>query len=235
MRRARFPHPLWTFSMKLKHSLLVVLGLAALGAAEFSNTNQPQTFAPAVAEAWPVVVEVFEVDANSGGTGHGSGVVVDTRGYVLTCYHVVRDTASVTVEIADERVPATIVARDAFLDLALIKIDRTFSKAVRWGQSHKLRPGDFVFSVGFPFGFPKLASLGIVSALNYPINCPCLVIDANCNPGNSGGGLFDSTGALVGIPNQAFGAGPMLSFTRIGFAIPGNTARLFVIRNLPVR
>ncbi len=223
------------------HSFMVVsLALTVVLGAEFSNTNRnPRTFAPAVAEAWPVVVELRTRDpAPEGGleeSGTGSGVIVDRRGYILTCLHVVSGSAEIAVELEGESSAGTVVATDEFLDLALVKVEHTFPKAVTWGNSAKLRPGDFVVVVGYPFDIAKLASLGIISAIDFNMRYPVLVSDAAINPGNSGGGMFDSRGALVGIPHRLHGAEGLRAYTGIGFAIPGNTARLFVIRNLPTK
>ncbi len=122
------------------------------------------------------------------------------------------------------------MATDEFLDLALVKVETTFPKAVRWGNSANLKPGDALLVVGFPFDLAKFASQGIVSAVGFERKYPVIVTDAVVNPGNSGCGVFDVRGELVGMARSTFGPGPGRGS---GFAIPGNTARLFVIRNLP--
>jgi serine protease Do len=226
--------------MRLMSQIFVVLVLVTLAAtaAEFSNLPRDRAgLAVAVAEAFPVVVELRTRDASPLGlveSGTGSGVVVDVRGYIVTCFHVVSGSAEVTVDIGADRVPAAIVATDEFLDLALVKVDHTFPHAATWGNSATLRPGDFVLVVGYPFDLgAEMTSLGIVSAVRFPMTYPVLAVDAAVNPGNSGGGLFDSRGALVGIPHRLFSHDGLRAFTGIGFAIPGNVARLFVNRNLP--
>ncbi len=218
---------------------LIVLGAlaAAATAAEFSNLPRPG-YAPATAEALAVVVELRTMDPTPSGmleeSGTGSGVVVDTRGYVLTCFHVVRGAAMVSVDIDGERVQASAVAKDEFLDLAIVKVDHTFAKAVRWANSANVRAGDVVIAVGYPFDIGELASLGIISAVGFKMEYPVFVLDAAINPGNSGGGLFDTSGRLVGIPHRLHAAQGLKAYTGIGFAIPGNVARLFVNRNVPV-
>ncbi len=211
---------------------LIVLGAlaAAATAAEFSNIPR-SGYAPAVAEALAVVVELRTTGEDA---GSGSGVVVDVRGYCLTCFHVVRGAVALTIDFGEERVPALVVASDEFLDLALVKVDRAFPKAVRWGNSANVRAGDVVIAVGYPFDIGELASLGIISAVGFKMEYPVFVLDAAINPGNSGGGLFDTGGRLVGIPHRLHAAQGLKAYTGIGFAIPGNTARLFVNRNVPV-
>ncbi len=228
--------------MKLKHPLLGILALTAAATAlgsEFSSIPRParQGYGLAVAEAWPVVVELRTRDSQEGTlveSGTGSGVVVDVRGYCLTCFHVVSGSAEVTVDIGTDRVPAVVVAADEFLDLALVKVDHAFPHAVAWGNSATLRPGDAVIVVGYPFDLAELASLGIISAVGFDMRYPVLVTDAPVNPGNSGGGMFDSVGRLVGVPHRLYSSTGLKANTGIGFAIPGNAARLFVNRNLPV-
>ncbi len=222
----------------IKSTLLVALALSG-SAAEFSNFPAPPRagYAAAVAEAMAVVVELRTRDDHGGvleDSGTGSGVVVDARGYVLTCFHVVRGSAEVTVDVDGQRLPAVPVAKDEYLDLAIIRVDHAFPKAARWGNSATLRAGDSVLVVGFPFDITKTASLGIISAVGFNLKYPVLVTDAALNPGNSGGGLFDSRGCLVGVPHRLFSPDERRAFSGIGFAIPGNTARLFVGRSVPV-
>ncbi len=193
----------------------------------------------AVAVALPQVLEVrtkaIQEDGSLVEDGTGSGVIVGEQGYLLTCYHVISDTAEVYVDLGSQHLPAAVVAKDEILDLALLKVDACFGSdlVVRWGDSTALRPGDFVFVVGYPFDITELVSFGFISSSRFVINTPVLATDAPINPGNSGGGLFDSHGLLVGIPNRMYTPQRPPASCGIGFAIPGNTAHLFVIRNLP--
>ncbi len=167
--------------------------------------------------------------------GTGSGVVVHRDGYVLTCQHVVSDTAEVHVEIGADILIARIVAEDVFLDLALLKVDRELPNVASWGDSASLREGQPVFVIGYPFGITRAIRSGVVSSTTFAMESPFLVTDAAINPGDSGGGLFTDTGELVGVPARIFCAQGLRANVGIAYAIPGNTAHWFVNKHLPLR
>lgn len=166
--------------------------------------------------------------------GSGSAIIVDKRGYLLTCWHVVSDCAEVQVDLDWQHlgVNALVVAKDEVLDLALLKVDLPTLDVVTWGNSASLMVGDTVFAVGFPFHLGKMARAGIVSTIRFAFRYPLIGTDAAINPGDSGGGLFDCYGHLVGVNNLLYSP----THTNLGIAgcIPGNTARLFVQRNIPL-
>ncbi len=225
----------YTLSKAVAVALITGIILLSGFLASFLIGCQPRGgVAPTVATVLPVVIDI---DAPGGG---GSGVVVDRRGYIVTCWHVVEHTTFIGVCIgtvegqAADPWEAKLIAKDEKLDLALIKVDHGFPTAVTWGNSATLRIGDFVFAVGYPFDIAELVSYGYISQTALFVEQPVLVTDATVNHGNSGGGLFDSRGALVGIPN-AYRACPDGFGGNVGIslAIPSNTAHLFVLRNLP--
>jgi S1-C subfamily serine protease len=169
--------------------------------------------------------------------GKGSGVIISKDGYVVTNNHVVRIqneiAPQITVTLADgRRFRARVIGTDAFNDIALLKIDGSNLPVASLGDSDQLRVGDWVIAVGNPFGLENTVTAGIVSALNRNLagvgDVPGGLIqtDAAINAGNSGGGLANSRGQLVGINTAIFS--PVGANVGIGFAIPINRVRQVV-------
>ena len=154
----------------------------------------------------------------------GSGFVFDPAGYILTNNHVIDDASSVTVTFQDGTIlPATIIGRDKNADLAVLKVDAGHKlPAVTFGDSGKLRVGDWVLAIGNPFGLPGSTSSGIVSALDRNINDNAyddfIQTDATINRGNSGGPLFNMDGDVIGVNSAIYS--PSGGSVGIGFAIP---------------
>jgi serine protease Do len=163
-------------------------------------------------------------------TSLGSGVIVDPSGLVVTNHHVVQDADAIAVILSDERaVAARIVRVDPTTDLALLRLEGVSGlPAVRFADSDRLQPGDFVLALGNPFGVGQSVSSGIVSAVGrrargLPLEVPLIQTDAAINPGNSGGPLVDVDGRLVGINTAILtGSGGSVG---VGFAIPANAVR----------
>lgn len=157
----------------------------------------------------------------------GSGVVVDAdEGYIVTNSHVVEGADRIEVGLSDGRtLRAELVGRDPHVDLAILKVEPENLHAIEFGDSTRLRVGDFVVAIGNPFNLKQTVTSGIVSALGrsglgiegYE---DFIQTDASINPGNSGGALVDLAGRLVGI-NTAILA-PTGGNVGIGFAIPGD-------------
>ncbi len=146
------------------------------------------------------------------GMSAGSGVVIDSRGYILTNNHVVEEASDINVTFNDGReVPATIVGTDPKTDLAVIKVkvENEQLPFIPWGNYESLRVGDVVLALGSPFGLKSSVSLGIISALGrgsvgiteYE---DFIQTDAAINPGNSGGALVNMKGELIGINTAIF-------------------------------
>ncbi|MEI6670956.1 MAG: trypsin-like peptidase domain-containing protein, partial [Actinomycetes bacterium] len=194
-----------------------------------------------------VLPSVVSIAINSpGGTGTGSGFIIDSNGYILTNNHVVETFATgggtLTVTLNDgSSQEAKIVGRDSSYDLAVIKIARTGLSALQFGDSDKVEVGDAVIAIGSPLGLSGTVTSGIISAKNRPVTSGsgnggressfinALQTDAAVNPGNSGGPLVDATGAVIGV-NSAIASlsssvGGQSGSIGLGFAIPINQAR----------
>lgn len=158
----------------------------------------------------------------------GSGVIVDTQGYILTNFHVVRNAQDIAVVLPDgQRVAAKVVGSDSDTDLAVVRIQAKSLRPITRGDSNDLRVGDIVLAIGNPFGLGQTVTQGIVSALgrntvginqleNY------IQTDAAINPGNSGGALVNARGELVGINTGIYSRSG--GYQGVGFAIPVNAA-----------
>lgn len=196
-------------------------------------STEDVTVAKAVAaKALPSVVSVYV--SSSMGSGLGSGAILDTSGNIITNYHVVEGADSVSVTIGGRSYDATVVGTDASSDLAVIKADLNGDTVtpIEVGDSDALVVGDWVMTIGSPFGLDQSVSAGIVSSLSRnqlmsstsgnTLYTNLIQTDAAINPGNSGGALVNSQGQLVGI--DTLFSSDTESFAGIGFAIPGNYA-----------
>src|ERR1700733_6822091 len=154
--------------------------------------------------------------------GIGSGFIVSSDGYVLTNAHVVADASEVTVKLTDRReFVAKVVGVDKRSDVALIKIAATGLPMVRFGDSARLRPGQWVVAIGSPFGFANSVTAGVVSATARPVDekyVPFVQNHAAINPGNSGGPLFNVDGEVIGINAQIYSRTG--GYMGVSFAIP---------------
>ena len=210
------------------------------------------SFADAVARAAPAVVNVYTARVVTERTqapalnqlfgdfwpsyrqrverSLGSGVIVDTKGTIVTNQHVIAGAESIRVQLADGRIAdATIVGQDPDTDIAILHLDIAKLPVMPVGRSDTLRPGDIVLAIGNPYGLSQTVTQGIVSAtgrgqLGLATFENFIQTDAAINLGNSGGALIDAQGELVGINtavlNRAYG-GP----EGIGFAIPVELVR----------
>ena len=161
-------------------------------------------------------------------TSLGSGFIIDPEGFVVTNNHVIDDADEVKVTLHDDQVfTAKIIGRDEKTDLALLKIsdDKPFPY-VPWGNSDKMRVGDWVLAIGNPFGLGGTVTSGIVSARARVLGSgpydDFIQTDASINRGNSGGPMFNLQGEVVGI-NTAI-VSPSGGSVGIGFAIPSMLA-----------
>jgi serine protease Do len=154
--------------------------------------------------------------------GIGSGFIVSADGYVLTNAHVVDDASEVTVKLTDRReFVAKVIGVDKRSDVALIKIAATGLPTVHFGDSSRLKPGQWVVAIGSPFGFENSVTAGVVSATARPLDenyVPFIQTDAAVNPGNSGGPLFNVDGQVIGINAQIYSRTG--GFMGMSFAIP---------------
>lgn len=171
-------------------------------------------------------------------TSLGSGFIISPDGYIVTNDHVVADADQITVILKDGvELKATLAGRDRRTDIAVLKV-KTDKKLpfVQWGKSEKLRIGDWVISIGNPFGLGGTVTTGIVSHLARDIGEHTreggdfvdgyIQTDASINLGNSGGPMFDMTGRVVGV-NTAFFS-PNGNSVGIGFATPAEITKKVV-------
>ena len=190
-----------------------------------------------VAAARESVVTITADGVSSGGfspfqvptSGVGSGVVLTSKGYILSNRHVVEDSQSLTVAFSDGReLPARIIQVSDETDLALIKVDATDLDAASIGDSSAIAVGQTAIAIGSPLGsYTETVTRGIVSGLDRDITVTdqatrqqttlrgLIQTDAAINPGNSGGPLLDGAGNVIGI-NTAIAA----DAEGLGFAIP---------------
>jgi serine protease Do len=169
----------------------------------------------------------------------GSGVIISSKGYIVTNAHVVNQADEIIVTLADEsQHKAELVSADPEADLAIIKMETDKPMpAIRLGISSDLMIGETVIAVGNPFGYQHTVTTGVVSALDRSIQAApgskyenLIQTDAPINPGNSGGPLLNIRGELIGI-NTAIRAGAQ----GLGFAIPVDKVREIMIELLAVR
>jgi serine protease Do len=159
----------------------------------------------------------------------GSGFIIDPSGIVVTNNHVIADADEVTVILTDgTRLKADIVGRDTKTDLAVLRVKPTKPlKAVKFGDSDKLRLGEWVIAIGNPFSLGGSVTAGIVSARNRDINSGpydnYIQTDAAINRGNSGGPLFNLDGDVIGV-NTAI-ISPSGGSIGIGFAVPSKVVQ----------
>ena len=165
-------------------------------------------------------------------SGAGSGVILTTDGYIVTNYHVVEGAQQITVTLHDDSTyTATVVGSDQQSDIALLKIDATGLTPAVLGNSDSVQVGEVVIAVGNPMGtLGGTVTDGIVSALNRDISVEgnemtLMQTSAAISPGNSGGGLFNTNGELIGIVNAKYSDEDAEG---LGFAIPVNTMKTVV-------
>ncbi len=168
----------------------------------------------------------FEPECKGG--GFGTGIIIDKRGYILTCNHVIGHAQSVFVTLANgRRLEAREVRSDPMTDLAVVYVPEAVGmQPAKFGNSAQLETGDWVLSVAHPYGLLNSMSAGIVSALDREIpevpRARLIQSDAGSNPGSSGGALLNTRGDIVGICEGSYGE--TAGFAGISFAVPANKA-----------
>ena len=203
------------------------------GTSTATNTSTANTTSEIVKKTADSVVEISTESVVTGSfarqyvqQGAGSGVIISQDGYILTNNHVIDGANSVKVRLRDgTEYDATIVGSDASNDIALLKVSATNLSAATFGDSSSLAVGDYVVAIGNPLGeLGGTVTDGIISALARKVTIDdtqmtLLQTNAQVNPGNSGGGLFNANGELVGIVNAKQSA---TEVEGIAFAIPIN-------------
>jgi len=196
----------------------------------------PLSFAQAVSVASPAVVNIYsqqiEVNPQYGrkarkSTRLGSGVIMDTHGYILTNLHVIRQADLIHVLLQDGQIyPAELIGFDHYTDLAVLKVNATNLPVIPQKEQQTSLVGDIVLAIGNPLNLGQTVTQGIISAtgrngLSNTSYLEFLQMDAAINEGNSGGALINSNGTLVGINSRKFTqSNPQLSIQGIFFAVP---------------
>ena len=243
----------WRPTLLAAHTEIGASPLVPAAAAEARSVVVVQSFADSVARAAPAVVNIYTrrvvterqstplsqffgnyfppAYRNRVESSLGSGVIVDSKGTIVTNHHVIAGAQSIKVQLADGRVAdAAIVGSDPDTDIAILGLNTDGLPSISLGRSDTLRVGDIVLAIGNPYGIGQTVTQGIVSAtgrgqLGVATFENFIQTDAAINLGNSGGALIDAQGDLVGINtavlNRQYGGGP----EGIGFAIPVNLVR----------
>jgi serine protease Do len=163
----------------------------------------------------------------------GSGVVISADGYIVTNNHVVGENVrEITVALADKReLRGRLIGTDPATDIALVKVEATGLAKVSWGDSSRLKIGEWVLAIGSPFQLSQTVTAGIISAtgranVGFADYEDFIQTDAAINPGNSGGALINTRGELIGINTGIFSQSG--GYQGIGFAVPSNLAKQVV-------
>jgi len=235
----------WCFARPWQSSVLApdavprpVTARAGLAADEQATVDLFEEASPSVVyiTALGLRRDVFGFNVFEIPQGTGSGFVWDSRGYVVTNFHVIQNADRAEVTLADHSSwQARLVGAEPDKDLAVLKIDAPAGllRPLSVGRSHDLKVGQHVFAIGNPFGFDQTLTTGVISALGREISSVTgrpikgvIQTDAAINPGNSGGPLLDSAGRLIGVNTAIYS--PRGAYIGIGFAVPVDTVNLIV-------
>jgi len=221
--------------MRIK-PVLFAFFIASLGFSGEAGAQFP-SFADLAEKLTPSVVNIssFSQSETENGEGNtplseslGSGFIIDGNGYIITNNHVVDKAESISITLSDNtKTEARVIGKDPKTDLALIKIEtKRPLNAVKFGDSDKIRVGDWVLAIGNPFGLGSSVTAGIVSAKSRDIESgpydSFIQTDASINQGNSGGPMFNLQGEVIGISSAIFSTTG--ASQGVGFAIPANLA-----------
>ncbi len=214
----------------------------------YSNQNEG-SYAKAISKAIDTVVQIstkatssttnfFGQSTTSDATVLGSGVIISNDGYIVTNNHVVEGANEISVTLNNNDVyDATVIGTDSKTDLALIKIEASNLAYSNLVDSDTLELGQEVVAIGNSLGKGTSSTNGIISALNREVTInnytmTLILTNAEVNSGNSGGGLFDMNGNLVGIVNAKImsqtTSSSSTSVEGMGYAIPANTVKKIV-------
>ena len=184
----------------------------------------------------PAVVTVLNLDATGGEQGSGSGIIIAPDNYVITNNHVVDAAQQLAIVLSDGTTQsATLVGRDQYADVAVLRTTDSLPGGAQFGDSDTLQPGQTLIAIGSPLGnFKNTVTVGVLSATGRRLDTgdgfymdDLLQTDAAINPGNSGGPLLDLEGRVMGL-NTAIVRGNGLGQTvaeGLGFAVASNTVR----------
>ena len=212
-----------------------------------NNKPKPVSYSSAVARAAPAVVNIYSETLETVNQYQskpvqrvklGSGVIMDSNGYILTNYHVIRNANLITVVMSDStRLSAELIGTDIHTDLAVLKVQASNLPVIPVDDSLTPLVGDVVLAIGNPLNLGQTITQGIISAtgrtgLSSTSYREFLQMDAAINDGNSGGALVNSNGDLVGITTAQFKrSNPQVNVQGIFFAVPYQLAKK-VMRSL---
>ncbi|MBU2926254.1 trypsin-like peptidase domain-containing protein [Colwellia sp. 4_MG-2023] len=198
--------------------------------------TSPLSYAKAVSVASPAVVNIYSEDimpssvygqAARKTTTLGSGVIMDSNGYILTNLHVIQNADLIHVVLQNgQQFPAQIIGFDKITDLAVLKVNASNLPTIPQKYNQQSLAGDIVLAIGNPLNLGQTVTQGIISAtgrsgLSNTSYLNFLQMDAAINEGNSGGALVNSNGVLVGINSRKFTqSNPQLNIQGIFFAVP---------------
>jgi len=221
--------------------VLLLMGLTASNSWSFTkeednNIEIYRKSAPGVVNITSTVMEWNYYQGLVPRAGAGSGAIIDTRGYILTNNHVIKDAQRIEVTLSDgSKWNGKLVGTDPYNDLAIVRIEAPPERlhALPLGSSSDLQVGQKVIAIGNPFGLQQTLTTGIISSLGRSIPAEggrlmedLIQTDAAINPGNSGGPLLDSDGKIIGLNTAIFS--PSGGSIGIGFAIPIDTAKRII-------
>ena len=200
------------------------------------KTPKPLSYAKAVSLASPAVVNIYSEEIQSSpsygrssikATRLGSGVIMDSNGYILTNMHVIQNADRIKVLLQSGReYPAELIGFDQVTDLAVLKVAETNLPVINQNLNQQSLVGDIVLAIGNPLNLGQTVTQGIISAtgrsgLSNTNYLNFLQMDAAINDGNSGGALINSNGVLVGINSRKFTqSNPQQNIQGIFFAVP---------------
>ncbi len=227
----------WTFAGRAGTAVVAPVSNSKITPALTENTSESMREA-VIAKVRPTVVQINV--ATPSGQGLGSGVIIDSRGYIVTNYHVIEGAQRLEVMLYDgTKLSAQLVGTDPADDLAVVKITppHTSLAVATLGDSSKVRVGQDVLAIGNPLGITQTVTNGIISAVGRTVSegkngatiPDAIQTDAPINPGNSGGALVDLQGNVIGIPTLA-AIDPQFKTPAngVGFAIPSNKVQFIV-------
>ncbi|MCG6199737.1 outer membrane-stress sensor serine endopeptidase DegS [Psychromonas antarctica] len=200
-----------------------------------SGDDNVSSYSIAVKKASPAVVNIYSqqyIDSSIDNkqhlqpTGLGSGIIIDSKGYVLTNFHVISSADQILIALQDGRFfTASVVGSDIVTDLAVLKISGANLPVIPQNTNYQPQVGDIVLAIGNPYNLGQTVTQGIISAtgrngMSSSGRQDFLQTDAAINEGNSGGALINSRGELVGINTSEFYSNNQNSSSGISFAIP---------------
>ena len=201
------------------------------------NTGTKNSISKVAESVGPTVVGIindYKNSQNAANSVNGSGIIIDSNGYIVTNNHVISGADSVAVKLSSGKtLPAKIVGVDSRSDLAVLKVEAVNLPVAKFGDSSNVKVGDVAIAIGNPLGeeFSGSVTAGIISAVNRKIQYEgaiykVLQTDAAINPGNSGGPLCNEAGEVIGITSLKIGASE--NAEGMGFAISINEAKSII-------